>query len=88
MGFVIGNSSEVFKISVNNQVGFLLRGGLDLPKFIIGRVDLSKFSVGLEFNYIPMVDAEISNGEVVGTLNNSNIALAIGYTIGLRKSSK
>lgn len=84
--FVIRNASDELELSVNNRVSFLLRGGLDLSKVIVGRFDLSKFIVGLEFNYIPKTDVEISNGQIVGTIVTSNIALSIGYTIGVRKS--
>ena len=71
-GFVIGYPSDVLELSVNNQLGFLLRGGFDLGKVI----------AGLEFNYIPKTDVEISNGQKIGTVVTSNIALSIGFTIG------
>lgn len=87
--FVIGGPfDDVLELSINNQVGFLLRGGFDLYKFKVGRFDLSKFTVGLEFNYIPKADVEISNGQTVGTVVTSNIALSLGYTFGNRKKSK
>ncbi len=73
----IPNPSEnILEVSVKNRLGILLRGGLDLGKFIIG----------LEYNFIPKTDIEIPNGQVIGTINNSYVGLSIGYTIGLRKS--
>lgn len=86
--FARANPLDAFKVSINNQVGFLLRGGLDFREFVVGKSDLSKFSVGFEFNYIPKADVEIPNGQTVGTIANSNIALSIGYTIGAKKNSK
>jgi len=71
--FVRGTIDAV-ETSVNNKVGGLLRGGLYIRQF----------TVGLEFNYIPKTEIELSNGQVIGTMNNSNIALAVGYTIGNR----
>ena len=50
--------------------------------------DLRKFILGLEFNFIPNADVRLSNGQKVGTLATSNIALSIGYTIGNGKNSK
>jgi len=84
----IGISSDMLEVSVSNQVGFLLRGGFALHKVMIGKVDLSKFSIGLEFNYIPKANIETSNGQLIGTIANSYIALSIGYTFGIGKSSK
>ncbi len=77
--------SDLLDLSVNNTFGVLLRGGFDLSKLIIKRLDLSKFTIGLEFNYIPKADVEISNGQAVGTVVTSNIALSIGYILDFRK---
>ncbi|MEO0683584.1 MAG: hypothetical protein AAFY76_00705 [Cyanobacteria bacterium J06649_11] len=76
--------NEALKASVNNQIGFLLRGGFNLYNFTVGRTDLSNMTIGLEFNYIPKADVEISNGdnESVGTIDTSNVKLSIGYTFG------
>lgn len=86
--FAIDKPLDAVEISINNQVGFLVRGGLDFRELMLGKSDLSNFSVGFEVNYIPKADVEIPNGEAVGTIANSNIALSIGYTIGNRKNSK
>ncbi len=64
--------------SVNNQVGFLLRGGFEL----------GKTRLGLEYNFIPKADIEIPNGQIIGTVDNSYFGLSIGFTIGGGKSSK
>lgn len=87
-GFVIGNPLDALGLSIDNQVGFLLRGGLDLHKVVIGRFDFSKFVLGLEFNYIPKADVKASNGQKVGTVANSNVALSIGHVFGNVKDSK
>ncbi|MFK8005388.1 MAG: OmpW family outer membrane protein [Saprospiraceae bacterium] len=84
--FVGGNFIDAVEVSINNKMGILIRGGLDLNKVKVGRLDLSKFTVGLEFNYIPKADIEIPNGQKIGTISNSNIALSIGHIIGNGKS--
>lgn len=79
-------TNEAFKAKVNNQIGFLLRSGFTLYNLKVGRVDLSNVVVGVEFNYIPVADVEISSGERVGTINASNVALSIGYVFGNKKN--
>ncbi len=75
----IANPSEdILKVSVKNQVGFLLRGGLDIGKLL----------VGLEFNYIPKADIELPGRLLIGTVDNSYIGLSIGYAIGVGKGSR
>ena len=78
-------NSDLLDLSVNNTYGVLLRSGFDLHELVIRGYDLSKFTIGLEFNYIPKSDVEISTGQVVGTVLTSNVALSIGYSIGIRK---
>ena len=85
--FVSGNFTDAVNLSINNQIGFLLRGGLDLRKFKVGKIDLSNFIVGLELNYLPKANIEIPNGQKVGTINYSNIILSLGYLFGKGKSS-
>ena len=70
--------SGVLEVSVDNQVGILLRGGLSLWKLI----------VGLEFNFIPKTNIEIPNEQKIGTVSNSYIGLSVGYEIGVGKNSK
>jgi len=59
-----------------------------MHKVVIGRADLSKFIFGLEYNYIPIADIKVSNGQRVGTVAMSNLSLSIGYTFGDFKSKK
>ncbi len=73
---LVNASENVLEVSVNNQVGFLFRGGFEFSKLI----------VGLELNYIPKADIEIPNGQIVGTVDNSYIGLSIGYAIGVGKN--
>ena len=84
----VANLSEEIDVSVNNRIGFIVRGGFNLQQFIVGRFDFSKVSIGLEFNFIPNTDVEIPNGQIIGTINNSSIGLSVGYTIGSSKNSK
>lgn len=75
---IIANPFEnVTEGSVNNQLGFLLRGGLEL----------GKTTLGLEYNFIPKADIKIPNGLTIGTINNSYFGLSIGFTIGGKKSA-
>ena len=81
-GFFVDNPSDPRELSIDNKIGFLLRAGVDLRKVTIGRSDLSKFILGLEFNYIPKADVKASNGQKLGTIANSYLALSIGYVFG------
>jgi len=72
----IGN--EEVKVSVNNQIGAIFRGGFDVGKLI----------VGLEYNFIPKTDVVTQNGEKIGTIHNSSIGLSIGFTFGSIKNIK
>jgi opacity protein-like surface antigen len=70
---VLANPSEnVSEGSVNNQIGFLLRGGFQL----------GKTKLGLEYNFIPKADIKIPNGQTIGTVDNSYFGVSIGFTIG------
>ena len=68
--------SKVLKTSVDNQIGFLLRAGLEFRKLIIG----------FEFNYIPKTDIEIPTAQRIGTVVNRFIGLSFGYSIGIGES--
>ncbi len=70
-------SIEVLKGSTKNQIGFLLRGGLEI----------GKARCGLEYNLITKADIKLPNGQIIGTVNNSYLGLFIGFTIGGGKRS-
>lgn len=72
------STSEVLETSINNQIGFLIRGG----------VDIWKFTVGLEYNYLSEASIKIPNGLVIGTVNDSFLALSIGYSFSFNKRLK
>ena len=69
---------DELETSVDNPVGFLIRGGLEK----------GKLSVGLEFNYLLKADIKIPSGLVIGTVDDSFIALSIGYSFGISKRLK
>ncbi|GAA0717822.1 hypothetical protein GCM10009430_15200 [Aquimarina litoralis] len=69
------STSDVLEGSVKNQLGFLLRGGLD-----IGNV-----RCGLEYNFMPNADIKIQSEQKIGIINNSYLGLFIGIKIGGRK---
>lgn len=75
--------SGILETSVNNQVGFLIRGGLDLGNLVGMKV--GKLTIGLEFNYLPKGDIKIPNGLIVGTVDDSFISLSMGYSFGIGK---
>ncbi len=71
-------SVDVLEGSVNDQVGFLVRGGFEL----------GNTRLGLEYNFILKADIEIPNGQIIGTVDNSYLGVSIGFTIGGGKSIK
>lgn len=81
-GFDVSFPFDSFRLSIDNQLGFLVRGGFNFHKLVIGRKDFSRVVFGITFNYIPKSDVEASNGQKLGTIVSSNLALSIGYTIG------
>ena len=70
-------STDILKGSVKNQLGFLLRSGLEIRNT----------RYGLEYNFMPKADIKIPNGQIVGTIDNSYLGLSIGFTIGGGKNS-
>ncbi|MBQ0734367.1 hypothetical protein [Aquimarina celericrescens] len=71
-------ATDVLEGSVNNQLGLLLRGGLDLGN--------TRF--GLEYNFITKADIEIPNGQIIGTVDNSYLGISIGFIIVGRKKQE
>ena len=72
------NASEVLEISIDNPVGFLIRGG----------IDIWKLTVGLELNYLLEADIKTPSGLIIGSVDDSFIALSIGYSFGISKRLK
>ncbi len=66
-------AEDEVKGRVRNQLGLLLRGGIEFDKFIIG----------LEYNFTPKTDIELPNGQTIGTIDLSFIGLSVGFMIGL-----
>ncbi|UZO79618.1 hypothetical protein NBT05_11705 [Aquimarina sp. ERC-38] len=65
-------SLEILEGSVKNQMGFLLRGG----------IEIGNIRYGLEYNFIPKATINIRNKQSVGTIDNSYLGLFIGFKIG------
>ncbi len=61
--------------SVKNQLGLLLRGGLEI----------GNTRYGIAYNFIPKAAIKIPNGQIIGTINNSYLGLSIGFKLGGRK---
>lgn len=74
--FPVTPSEEgVFETGVNNQVGLLLRGG----------IESDKLRLGIEYNFMPKTDLELPDGTIVGTVNKSYLGLSVGVRIGEKK---
>ncbi|WP_025739761.1 porin family protein [Aquimarina pacifica] len=71
-------TTDLLEGSVNNQLGLLFRGGLELGT--------TRF--GLEYNFITQADIIIPNGEEIGTVNNSYLGISIGFMLGGNKHLK
>ena len=72
------HSEEVFKVGVDNQVGFLFRGGFER----------GNYRFGLERNLVLKADNDIPNVQKIGTVDNSYLGLSIGYSVVGRQASK
>ncbi len=70
-------SGGITEARIDNQLGFLLRGGVHWGK--------TKF--GLEYNFIPKADIKIANDLIIGTAANSYYGVSIGFMIGGTKST-
>lgn len=68
---------SITEASANNQLGLLLRGGVEWGR--------TKF--GLEYNFIPKADIKIQNTQTIGTVDNSYLGISIGFLIGNGKGS-
>ncbi|WP_350285832.1 hypothetical protein [uncultured Croceitalea sp.] len=58
--------------SINNQIGVLLRGGLEH----------GKIRFGFEYNYVPKADIIIPDGQIVGAVENAYYGVSVGFRIG------
>ncbi len=65
-------SEAVIDGKVKKRIGFLVRGGFET----------GKLRIGIEYNFVPKVDIEIPNGEIVGTVENHYVGLSIGVMFG------
>lgn len=76
--FLTRNSFDEKDLSIDNQLGVLVRTGVDWKKLILG----------LEFNYIPKADAIGPNEQKMGTVQASYLAVSIGRAIAGRTKPK
>ena len=65
------NTALIVEGNVKNQLGFLIRGGLQFGN--------TRF--GLEYNFIPKADIKIADDQIIGTIDNSYLGLSIGFII-------
>ena len=65
------NTALTVEGNVKNQLGFLIRGGLQLGN--------TRF--GLAYNFIPKADIKIADDQIIGTIDNSYLGLSIGFII-------
>lgn len=71
-------SEDTFEVKVNNQLGFLIRGG----------VESRNLRFGIEYNLISKADLKSPNEEPIGIVNNSYLGLSIGFVIGAKRNLK
>lgn len=70
---VVSNTSvDEYEVIVSKQAGILFRGG----------IETGKFKFGIEYNLLQKADIQLTNGQVVGTVDNSYFGFGVGYTIG------
>ncbi|WP_273446342.1 OmpW family outer membrane protein [Neolewinella agarilytica] len=70
-------SEGIFEIGVNNQVGLLLRGG----------VESDKLRLGIEYNFMPKTDLKLPDSTIVGTVDKSYLGLSVGVKIGKKRTN-
>lgn len=70
--------ADVLAGSVDNRIGFLLRGG----------VELGKLRFGGEYNFVPRADIVLPNSKVIGAVGNSYFGLSIGLSLGFAVREK
>jgi len=75
--FANPGSQNVQEGTIKNQLGLLLRGGLES----------GSTRLGLEYNFIPKANIEIINDQVVGKVNNSYFGISVGFQLGSKKKS-
>ena len=68
-------NENVLEGTIKNQLGLLLRGGLELGN--------TRF--GLEYNLIPKANIEILNNQEVGNVSNSYFGVSVGFQLGYGK---
>ncbi|MEM9857683.1 MAG: hypothetical protein AAF843_10015 [Bacteroidota bacterium] len=71
------SSRQELKARAIRQIGLLLRGGVKFDKLV----------VGLEYNFTPSSDIELDNGQKIGTVDLSFIALCFGFRIDLGRKT-
>ncbi len=69
---IVNQDNDVVNGSIQNQLGFLLRTGFELWKF----------RLGFEYNLIPRANIRISSNDIIGQINDSYLALSLGFNFG------
>ena len=70
-------SEGIFEIGVNNQIGLLLRGG----------VESDKLRLSIEYNFMPKTDLKLPDSTIVGTVDKSYLGLSVGVRIGKKRNN-
>jgi hypothetical protein len=59
-----------------------LRANFAWAPMLRAGVELGKFRIGAEYNFVPKSDLQNINGEVIGQATNEYFGFTIGYFVG------
>lgn len=59
-----------------------LRANIAWAPMLRAGVELGKFRIGVEYNFVPKSDLQTINGEVIGQATNEYFGFTIGYFVG------
>lgn len=64
-------ADRVVEVSVRHQLGLLMRGGFEW----------GKYRVGLEYNFTPIADVALPDGQKVGTVDRRYLGFSLGFSL-------
>ena len=64
-------AERIVEVSVGHQLGLLLRGGFEW----------GKYRVGLEYNFTPIADVTLPNGQKAGTVDRRYLGFSLGFSL-------
>lgn len=64
-------ADPVLEVNVGHQLGLLMRGGFEW----------GNYRVGLAYNFTPIADVVLPNGQKVGTVDRRYFGLSLGFSL-------